>query len=297
MAWQGLPRVPAPSARTCSRRVSRTGLASGTSPRPGLPGPLRYPPPALYLFVAFQFIPWPLWWGIPLGVTAYIIWYWRPAPWSWPILAAICCLVAFSAPITSGNTEMWVMMAIALATRWPSASLAPGGQAEPARPDAAIHPATGMVDRAGGRNFSCRCRCCHCGLTGSATCRCIPGSDGAAADLWPPGVAGRPHAAPAHGSLGRAPTGAAEPRTPWRISRQPLRARRSRRVRGERGCRDPWAQPGVGQPGRAPSRSSPWRGRCQNPGGARLNGPRPRPPIPAGPRARPRRRGPRPRSP
>lgn len=92
-------------------------VGSGNPPPANL-----YPPPALYLFVAFTFIPWPLWWGIPLGLSAWVIWWWRPALWSWPIIAAILCTVPFAAAVTLGNSGMWVMAAIALATRWPAAS-------------------------------------------------------------------------------------------------------------------------------------------------------------------------------
>jgi hypothetical protein len=102
-----------------ARDPSGTWYDGSTS---GLPGPARYPPPALFLFIAFLFIPWPLWWAIPLGVTAYIVWWWRPALWSWPIMAGIVCTTAFSAYLCTGNTDLWVMLVIALATRWPATS-------------------------------------------------------------------------------------------------------------------------------------------------------------------------------
>jgi hypothetical protein len=81
-----------------------------------------YPPPAILLFAAFTIIPWPLWWGIPLGITVWILWFWRPAYWSWPVITAICCLVPFLAALSTGNSDLWVMAAIALATRWPAAA-------------------------------------------------------------------------------------------------------------------------------------------------------------------------------
>lgn len=89
---------------------------------PELAGQFRYPPPALYLFVAFRFLPWPLWWIIPLSVTAWIIWWWRPALWFWAVtLGALCFSDAF-VTIGSGNTDIWVVAVLALATRWPTAS-------------------------------------------------------------------------------------------------------------------------------------------------------------------------------
>jgi hypothetical protein len=87
-----------------------------------LPGGARYPPPALFLFVALNFIPWPLWWIIPLGIVAANVRYWRPADWSWPIMAAVLATVPFPAAVACGNSGLWVMAVIAMATRWPAAS-------------------------------------------------------------------------------------------------------------------------------------------------------------------------------
>jgi hypothetical protein len=90
---------------------------------PELSGQYRYPPPALYLFVAFQFLPAPLWWIVPIAITGWIIAWWRPAIWSWPLFPAAFLLgYQFFITAGSGNTDIWVLMVIALATRWPAAS-------------------------------------------------------------------------------------------------------------------------------------------------------------------------------
>ncbi len=89
---------------------------------PELSGQYRYPPPALYLFVAFQFIPWPLWWAVPLSVTGWVVWWWRPAPWFWTAALAALCFSGAFVTLGTGNTDIWVLAALALATRWPAVS-------------------------------------------------------------------------------------------------------------------------------------------------------------------------------
>lgn len=82
-----------------------------------------YPPPTVLLFVPFLLMPAILWWLIPLGIVAAGLIYWRPSWWSWPILAAALVPLPFSASLSTGNTTMWVVAALMLATRWPSAAI------------------------------------------------------------------------------------------------------------------------------------------------------------------------------
>jgi len=90
-----------------------------------LPGGVAnlYPPPAVLLFVPFLVLPALLWWAIPLGVIAWGVWYWRPAWWSWPILAALMVPLPWASNLTTGNTTLWATAAIMLATRWPVAAI------------------------------------------------------------------------------------------------------------------------------------------------------------------------------
>ena len=77
-----------------------------------------YPPHALYLFVPFLVLPAILWWVIPLGVIASVVWWCRPAPWVWPILAAIVLFPKTLNPVIYGNTDMWIAAFIAGGVRW-----------------------------------------------------------------------------------------------------------------------------------------------------------------------------------
>lgn len=82
-----------------------------------------YPPIALYLFVPFALgVPAPLFWVIPLAVLGYAILRWRPAVWTWPVLAAILFWHATLSDLLLGNTDLWVAAAVAggLMWGWPS---------------------------------------------------------------------------------------------------------------------------------------------------------------------------------
>ncbi len=82
-------------------------------------GAILYPPIALWLFVPFTLLPAALWWAIPLGVTAWVIWSHGPARIAWPIMA-LCLWEPVQIHIISGNPGLWSMMFVALATRWPA---------------------------------------------------------------------------------------------------------------------------------------------------------------------------------
>jgi hypothetical protein len=87
-----------------------------------------YPPPMVLLFAPFTILPAVLWWVVPLSIVAYMAWYWRPAPWSWPVLTGALALLPFAISIAMGNTILWAMAATALATRWPGAAVGLAGK-------------------------------------------------------------------------------------------------------------------------------------------------------------------------
>jgi len=75
-----------------------------------------YPPSALPLFIATLITPAIAWWLVPLGVTAYCIG--RP---SRTALVAILLVLAWpraAGALLYGNTDMWVMAAVAAGLRW-----------------------------------------------------------------------------------------------------------------------------------------------------------------------------------
>lgn len=82
--------------------------------------PVLYPPPMVLLLLPFSAAPIlaPLWWILPIGITSAVVCYWRPAPWSWPLLT-MAALSADSVWLTiSGNPGLWMTAALALATVW-----------------------------------------------------------------------------------------------------------------------------------------------------------------------------------
>lgn len=77
-----------------------------------------YPPHALLLFVPFTVLPAILWWAIPVAVIAYALVWLRPAIWSWPVIAALVIWPKTLVGLIWGNTDMWVVAAIAAGIRW-----------------------------------------------------------------------------------------------------------------------------------------------------------------------------------
>jgi hypothetical protein len=84
--------------------------------------PSLYPPHAVGLFVPFLFLPGLLWWLIPMGSVAAAITYWRPAPWSWPLVALLSLNVDTTSGVIVGNTMMWLVAFVAggLMFGWPA---------------------------------------------------------------------------------------------------------------------------------------------------------------------------------
>ena len=80
--------------------------------------PAIYPPHAIYLFAPFLVLPSFLWWAIPLGVTAFVVLSFRPAPWAWPLMAGLFVLPETVSPIIVGNTTMWLVAFVAAGLRW-----------------------------------------------------------------------------------------------------------------------------------------------------------------------------------
>jgi hypothetical protein len=77
-----------------------------------------YPPHALLLFVPFTLLPSVLWWAIPVGVTAYIIWGWRPDERAEALMMALLIWPRANGAFVYGNTDIWMMAGIAAGLRW-----------------------------------------------------------------------------------------------------------------------------------------------------------------------------------
>jgi hypothetical protein len=86
-----------------------------------------YPPTLLYLTVPFALgLPALLWWLIPLGLIAAVLWRSPPAWWAWPVLAATLAYPRTWTPIVTGNPSMWaIAFAVAgVAWGWPAVGAA-----------------------------------------------------------------------------------------------------------------------------------------------------------------------------
>jgi hypothetical protein len=87
------------------------------------PGPwVLYPPPSLFLFVPFAYLPAVLWWAVPLTVTAWVIWQHHPRPIGWAVILFCLANPTTISSVAWGNPVMWLVAFLALGTRygWPA---------------------------------------------------------------------------------------------------------------------------------------------------------------------------------
>jgi hypothetical protein len=74
-----------------------------------------HPPVSVLLFAPWVVLPPILWWAIPIGIVAAHILAWRPAPWTWPLLAFGLAQPPFHQALLWGNSNLWLAAALALA--------------------------------------------------------------------------------------------------------------------------------------------------------------------------------------
>ncbi len=80
--------------------------------------PPLYPPPFLLLIIPFLWLPELVWWVVPIAVVVGVVAYWRPAPWAWPLLAALVAWPRTWEIVAFGNPTMWIAAFAALGTVW-----------------------------------------------------------------------------------------------------------------------------------------------------------------------------------
>ena len=144
-----------------------------------------YPPLALFLFVPFHWLPYPLWWAIPVCVVGFEVWRFRPAPWAWPLLAFLVFFPKTISETIYGNSDIWVtaMVAGGLLWAWPSVFVL-------MKPSLLPLALIGVRHRRGGpRPSSSRwrtCRSSRCGssIRPSCTTRRPPGTTRLATCPW-----------------------------------------------------------------------------------------------------------------
>jgi hypothetical protein len=87
-----------------------------------LTSPNYYPPPFALVCALLTVLPALLWWALPIGAVGYCLASWRPAAWTWPLLALILFWPATSVAVIVGGSTMWVtaLVALGLRFRWPA---------------------------------------------------------------------------------------------------------------------------------------------------------------------------------
>jgi hypothetical protein len=80
--------------------------------------PFLYPPPFALVGVALTVVPWPLWWIVPVVIVAWSMVEWRPAPWTWPILAVAVSSPNLASHVIVGGTTMWAVALVCAGLRW-----------------------------------------------------------------------------------------------------------------------------------------------------------------------------------
>lgn len=105
-----------------ARRFVETGtpyLASEVA-GPFVYGDLTFlhPPVSLWLFVPFAYLPFVVWWVVPLAGTAWLL---RDARWK-PLIIAVLCWPTLPIALANGNTDWWVLMFALAGIRygWPA---------------------------------------------------------------------------------------------------------------------------------------------------------------------------------
>ena len=86
-------------------------------------GDSLYPPTILYLTVPFVLgLPELVWWVVPLAIIAAAVLRHHPAPWTWPIIAAMLATPRSIEIVLYGNPVLWVTAALDAGTvaGWPS---------------------------------------------------------------------------------------------------------------------------------------------------------------------------------
>ena len=85
-----------------------------------------YPPIAIPFFAALRWLPFPLWWAIPLAVIGLVLARLRPAMWTWPLLVFCAAWPRNVSDLLYGNSNMWVIAAVAggIVLGWPGVLVA-----------------------------------------------------------------------------------------------------------------------------------------------------------------------------
>jgi hypothetical protein len=91
-------------------------------PYPITDGDILYPPTMIPFFMIFLVLPNFLFWLIPLSIVAWVVWRYRPAPWTWPLMALCLAYIPTTVKFVHYNPVMWAGAAVGLGLiyGWPS---------------------------------------------------------------------------------------------------------------------------------------------------------------------------------
>ncbi len=86
-------------------------------------GDILYPPTTIPLFAAFRWLPAPVFVALPAAAIGWTVIRHRPAPCTWPVMAACLAFTPTLVKLVHANPFVWAAAAVALGTvyGWPAA--------------------------------------------------------------------------------------------------------------------------------------------------------------------------------
>lgn len=84
-----------------------------------------HPPVSVLFFAPWAFLPPILWWAVPIGIVTALVVLWRPAPWTWPLIAFGLGQPQLHQALLWGNTNLWLAacLGLGLVIGWPAVFL------------------------------------------------------------------------------------------------------------------------------------------------------------------------------
>jgi hypothetical protein len=89
-----------------------------TGPYEALPGVILYPPVFALVMLPFLFMPWPVYWALPIAAVVFAMNRHRPRPIVWPGIALCLWFPGTIVILVAGNPVMLMIGALALGTIW-----------------------------------------------------------------------------------------------------------------------------------------------------------------------------------
>jgi hypothetical protein len=83
-----------------------------------LPGVILYPPVFVLVMLPFLFLPWWVYWALPIGAVVFTVNRHRPRPVVWPAIALCLWFPNTTVILVAGNPMMLMVGALALGTIW-----------------------------------------------------------------------------------------------------------------------------------------------------------------------------------